>query len=318
MAWATWLGRDSESRSGAWDGLSVRLPDSYYATRPFEKGGRVYHYLGVRLVPASATSVLWAVNPALLRSQRGARQTMMRTTHDPEAGHLRHIRGDRRYHVVGAGLRLVGHRGMAAAVQSSAQRYPVLSVRQVRARPATGRIAHRRNVSSRPCRERKDHSGKRYLRCQQTEAQAVRGVSRRAREKVVIGCGPYEANWQASARPSRPRRFRYRTSIHKGFFNGAESDSRSHSPSGRMRHITNDHFDEETFFRSEDPAVGGIRMAGWGLYCQTTGPTAYAGGIDCRMRRDEASPGASCSCMAPSSLSGPWASGGNEEPYCSC
>ena len=40
MAWAISLGRVLESRSGAWDGPSVRLPAFYYATRPFEKGDR--------------------------------------------------------------------------------------------------------------------------------------------------------------------------------------------------------------------------------------------------------------------------------------
>jgi hypothetical protein len=48
IAWAIWLSRVLESRSGAWDGLSCRLPASYYAMRPFEKGGRIYDYFGVR------------------------------------------------------------------------------------------------------------------------------------------------------------------------------------------------------------------------------------------------------------------------------
>ncbi len=88
MAWATSLGRALESRSGAWDGLSVRLPASYYATRSFEKCGRLYDYLGVRWYRRLLRPVLWTVNPALLRSERDARQTMIRATQDPEAGHL--------------------------------------------------------------------------------------------------------------------------------------------------------------------------------------------------------------------------------------
>ena len=88
MAWTISLGRVLESRSGAWDGLSVRLPVSYYAMRPFEKGGRVYDYLGVRWYQRLLRPVLWSVNPALLKSKRGARQTMIRATQDPEAGHL--------------------------------------------------------------------------------------------------------------------------------------------------------------------------------------------------------------------------------------
>jgi hypothetical protein len=48
MAWAILLGRVLQSQSGSWDGLSLRLPACHYVTRPFEKGGRVYDYLGVR------------------------------------------------------------------------------------------------------------------------------------------------------------------------------------------------------------------------------------------------------------------------------
>ena len=63
MAWAIWLGRVLESRSGAWDGLSVRFPTSYYATRPFEKDGRVYDYLGVRWYQRMFRPMLWRVHP---------------------------------------------------------------------------------------------------------------------------------------------------------------------------------------------------------------------------------------------------------------
>lgn len=88
IAWAIWLSRILESRSGAWDGISHRLPASYYTTRPFENEGRIYDYLGVRWYRRLLRRVLWSVNPALLRSQPGARQTMIRATQDPEAGHL--------------------------------------------------------------------------------------------------------------------------------------------------------------------------------------------------------------------------------------
>jgi hypothetical protein len=134
MAWTISLGRVLESRSGAWDGLSVRLPASYYATRPFEKGGRVYDYLGVRWYQRLLRPVLWSVNPALLKSKRGARQTMIRATQDPEAGHLIIF-----VVIVGITLwTLVSGRWDTAAwlllfnVLHNA--YPVLSVRQVRAR----------------------------------------------------------------------------------------------------------------------------------------------------------------------------------------
>jgi hypothetical protein len=88
IAWAIWLSRVLESRSGAWDGISCRLPASYYAMRPFEQGGRIYDYLGVRWYRRLLRRVLWSVNPALLRSQPDARQTLARATQDPEAGHL--------------------------------------------------------------------------------------------------------------------------------------------------------------------------------------------------------------------------------------
>jgi hypothetical protein len=88
IAWAIWLGHVLESRSGAWDGISYRLPASYYAMRPFEKGGRIYDYLGVRWYRRCLRRVLWSVNPAVLRSEPGARKDMIRATQGPEAGHL--------------------------------------------------------------------------------------------------------------------------------------------------------------------------------------------------------------------------------------
>jgi Glycosyl-4,4'-diaponeurosporenoate acyltransferase len=134
MAWAISLGRVLESRSGAWDGLSVRLPASYYATRPFEKGGRVYDYLGVRWYQRLLRPVVWSVNPTLLRSQQNARETMIRATQDPEAGHLIIF-------VVIAGITLWA---LASGWWDTAawlllfnvlhNGYPILSVRQIRAR----------------------------------------------------------------------------------------------------------------------------------------------------------------------------------------
>lgn len=134
MAWAISLGRVLESRSGAWDGLSFRLPASYYATRSFEKGGRVYDYFGVRRYQRMLRPVLWSTNPSLLRSQQGARQTMIRATQDPEAGHLIIF-------VVIVGITLwalvSGWWDTAAWLllfNVLHNLYPVLSVRQVRAR----------------------------------------------------------------------------------------------------------------------------------------------------------------------------------------
>jgi len=134
MAWAISLGRVLESRKGAWDGLSVRLPASYYATRPFEKRGRLYDYLGVRSYQRLLRPVVWSVNPALLRSQGGARQTMIRATQHPEAGDLIIF-------VVIVGITLwalvSGWWDTAAWLllfNVLHNGYPVLSVRQVRAR----------------------------------------------------------------------------------------------------------------------------------------------------------------------------------------
>jgi hypothetical protein len=72
-------------------GLTVtplRLPAQYYNARPFEKGGRIYDYLGVRWYRRLLRPVLWTVKPALLRSRPGARETMIQGTYDAETGHL--------------------------------------------------------------------------------------------------------------------------------------------------------------------------------------------------------------------------------------
>lgn len=134
MVWAISLGRVLESRSGAWDGLSVRLPASYYATRSFEKGGRVYDYFGVGWYRRLLRPVLWSLNPALLRSQQDGRQTMIRATKDPEAGHVIIF-------VVIIGITLwalvAGWWDTAAWLllfNVLHNLYPVLSVRQIRAR----------------------------------------------------------------------------------------------------------------------------------------------------------------------------------------
>jgi hypothetical protein len=68
--------------------VPLRLPAQYYATRPFEKSGRVYDLLGVRWYRRALRRVLWSANPALLRSQPAARETMIERTKDAETGHL--------------------------------------------------------------------------------------------------------------------------------------------------------------------------------------------------------------------------------------
>jgi len=68
--------------------VPLRMPARYYATRRFEKAGRVYDLLGVRWYRRALRRVLWSVNPALLRSQPAARETMIENTKDAETGHL--------------------------------------------------------------------------------------------------------------------------------------------------------------------------------------------------------------------------------------
>jgi hypothetical protein len=68
--------------------VPLRLPAQYYATRPFEKAGRLYDFLGVSRYRRVLRPVLWSVSPALLRSQPASRETMIEHTKDAETGHL--------------------------------------------------------------------------------------------------------------------------------------------------------------------------------------------------------------------------------------
>jgi hypothetical protein len=134
IAWAIWLSRVLESRSGAWDGISYRLPASYYAIHPFEKAGRIYDYLGVRWYRRLFRRVLWSVKPALLRSQPGARETMIRATRDPEAGHLVIfvvILGITLWPLVSGWWDTMAWLLLFNLLHNA---YPVLSMRQIRAR----------------------------------------------------------------------------------------------------------------------------------------------------------------------------------------
>lgn len=134
IAWAIWLSRILESRSGAWDGIDSRFPASYYAIRPFEKSGRLYNYAGVRWYQRLLRPILWSLKPAQLRSKGNARQTMARATKGPEAGHLVIF-------VVISGIALFtlvrGWWNTAAWLMLFNvlhNAYPVLSLRQIRAR----------------------------------------------------------------------------------------------------------------------------------------------------------------------------------------
>jgi hypothetical protein len=132
--WAIWVGRVLESRNGAWDGISCRLPASYYALRPFEEGGRIYDYLGVRWYQRLLRRVLWSVKPALLRSQPDARQSMIRDTHGPEAGHLVIfvvILGITLWPLASRWWKTVAWLLLFNLLHNA---YPVMSLRQIRAR----------------------------------------------------------------------------------------------------------------------------------------------------------------------------------------
>lgn len=88
MGWAITLGRMLESPKGAFNGVSIQFPEGFFPTRPFERGGRIYDYLGVRWYRRLLRPVLWKLKPAQLRSGADARQAMLRATRDPEAGHF--------------------------------------------------------------------------------------------------------------------------------------------------------------------------------------------------------------------------------------
>ena len=111
-----------------------RLPASYYTTHPFENGGRLYDYLGVRWYRRLLRRILWSVNPALLRSQPAARQTMIRATQAPESGHLIIfivILGITLWPLISGWWDTVAWLLLFNVLHNA---YPVLSLRQVRAR----------------------------------------------------------------------------------------------------------------------------------------------------------------------------------------
>lgn len=112
----------------------LRLPAGYYATRPFERTGRVYDRLGVRLYQRLLRPVLWSVDPALLRSRQDARRTMIQATYDPETGHLIILAV-----IMGITLWAAANRWWDTVAWLMLfnilhNGYPVLSMRQIRAR----------------------------------------------------------------------------------------------------------------------------------------------------------------------------------------
>ena len=126
--------------------VPLRLPAPYYATRPFEKAGRLYDLVGVRWYRRALRRVLWSVNPALLRSQPAARETMIEHTKDAETGHLFIL-------IVITGITLWAlasgwwdAAGWLLLFNLLHNGYPVLSMRQLRARlnAASSRLPNRR------------------------------------------------------------------------------------------------------------------------------------------------------------------------------
>lgn len=118
--------------------VRLRLPARYYATRPFEKGGRLYDFLGVSWYRRALRRVLWSVNPSLLRSQPAARETMIENTKDAETGHLfvlLAIMGVTAWALSSGWWDAVGWLLLFNLLHNG---YPVLSMRQLRARLNAG------------------------------------------------------------------------------------------------------------------------------------------------------------------------------------
>ena len=118
--------------------VPLRLPARYYAVRPFEKTGRLYDLLGVRWYRRALRRVLWSANPAQLRSQPAFRAWMVERTKDAETGHLFIF-----LVITGITVWALASRWWDAAAwlllfNLLHNGYPVLSMRQLRARLLAG------------------------------------------------------------------------------------------------------------------------------------------------------------------------------------
>ena len=118
--------------------VPLRLPAQYYATRRFEKAGRLYDLVGVRWYRRALRRVLWSVNPALLRSQPAARETMIEHTKDAETGHLFILLAITGITVWALASGWWGAAGWLLLFNLLHNGYPVLSMRQLRARLNAG------------------------------------------------------------------------------------------------------------------------------------------------------------------------------------
>ena len=114
--------------------VPLRLPAQYYVTRRFEKGGRVYDLVGVRCYRRALRRVLWSVNPTLLRSQPAARETMIEHTKDAETGHLFILLAITGITVWALASGWWDAAGWLLLFNLLHNGYPVLSMRQLRAR----------------------------------------------------------------------------------------------------------------------------------------------------------------------------------------
>ena len=118
--------------------VPLRLPAQYYATRRCEKAGRAYDLFGVRWYRRALRPVLWSANPALLRSQPAARETMIERTKDAETGHLfilLVITGITVWALASGWWDAAGWLLLFNLLHNG---YPVLSMRQLRARLNAG------------------------------------------------------------------------------------------------------------------------------------------------------------------------------------
>lgn len=118
--------------------VPLRLPACYYAIRPFEKTGRVYDVLGVRWYRRALRSVLWTVNPALLRTKPSERETMIEGTKDAETGHLFILVAITGITVWALASGWWDAAGWLLLFNLLHNGYPVLSMRQLRARLTGG------------------------------------------------------------------------------------------------------------------------------------------------------------------------------------
>ncbi len=120
--------------------VRLRLPAQYYATRPFEKAGRVYDLLGVRWYRRALRPVLWSVSPTLLRAQPSGRETMIEGTKDAETGHLFILVVITAIAVWALTSGWWDTAGWLLLFNLLHNGYPVLSMRQLRARLTRARI----------------------------------------------------------------------------------------------------------------------------------------------------------------------------------